>query len=296
MSTTTKRSWLMRLLCWSPGPLLLLCVLGGGLMAFSYTTEDRKAANALILPREDPRADSTTPDPEAGGTKQILWDVGTSMLALGGIGFIALLWGGVYLQVVEASRGLPGLRSVDAPTLEPEQAARMETMRQALSGLGFRHDRWFSLDDFAETHVGAWKHGSHVAFVLYFPAGGNFRLRFVRRFQGGAMLVSSTGLTDLAYPPPPGMYIQARKKATVEELWAWHLEGEEIFPQAAVPTDDTQIEPKELFVEASGRWGKHRRSDPTWLLAVEPVEECWRIYRLCGVSLREQVEQGWAKV
>src|SRR5262245_48124556 len=98
MSTTTEhhqRSWLMKVLRSSPGPLLLLCLAGGALMVANRGEGERE---------------------------QVLWDVGTSMLALGGLGFIVLLWGGVYLLVVESSRGLPGLRVVDEPTMPPEPA------------------------------------------------------------------------------------------------------------------------------------------------------------------------------
>jgi hypothetical protein len=269
MTTPKRRSWLMRLLRVTPVPLLLLCLAGGALMGASAGS-----------------------DPEAGERKQLLWDAGTSMLAVGGIGFIAVLWGGVYLQVVEASRGMPGLTAVEEPAMPPEAGAAWEPMRQSLSSLGFRHDGWFSLDDFDETHVSAWRHGGSpaVAFVLYYPMGGLFRLRVVHRFNDGAILVSSTRLNDLSYPPPPGVYVQVRYKAAAEELLAWHLGGEEVFP----PADDARPEPKDLYVEMWGRWARHRRSDPTWLLAVEPVEECWRMYRLNGMPVRSQIERGWA--
>jgi hypothetical protein len=268
MTTTKRRSWLMWLLRVSPVPLLLLCLAGGALMAAS--------AGA---------------DQEQGERKQLLWDAGTSLLAMGGVGFIAVLWGGVYLMVVEASRGMPGLRAVEEPTMAPEPTATMEALRRSLTGLGFRHDCWFSLDDFDETHVSAWRHSDRraVAFVLYYPVSGWFRLRVVRRFDDGSVLVSSTRLNDVACAPPPGVYVQARSRATAEELWAWHLEGEKLFPAG-----DSQPEPKELFVEVGARWGRHWRSDPTWLLAVEPVEECWRMYRLNAMPAREQIERGWA--
>jgi hypothetical protein len=275
MSTTTERhqrSRLMRLMRSSPGPLLLLGLAGGALMVFAATG-----------------------GAGAGERKQFLWDAGTAMLALGGALFIALLWGGVYLNVVEASRGMPGLRSVEEPTLAPEPAAKLGALQRALSGLGFRHDGWFALDDFDETQVSAWKHDEHpaAAFVLYVPAGGTFRLRFVRRFPNGGILVSSTQLTDLAYAPPQGLYVQAQRKASVEELWAWHLEGETLFPKGH-PAGDTQSGgTRELYVEVGARWAGHRRRDRTWLLAVEPVEECWRIFWLRGMPLRRQFDRGW---
>jgi hypothetical protein len=46
-------------------------------------------------------------------------------------------------------------------------------------------------------------------------------------------------------------------------------------------------------VAVAARWAGHRRRDPTWLLAVEPVEECWRMYHLSGMPLRQQFERGW---
>ena len=83
------------------------------------------------------------------------------------------------------------------------------------------------------------------------------------------------------------------KPASVEELWAWHLEGEALFPVGPPAGDTPPGGPRELYVEVAARWAGHRRRDRTWLLAVEPVEECWRIYWLRGMPLRQQFEQGW---
>jgi hypothetical protein len=251
-------------------PLFLLFLAGGALMLAAWA------------------------GPVAGDRKLLLWNAGETMLVLGGIGFSVVLWGGMYLSVVEGSRGMPGLRVVEEPTMWPEPAAAYEAMRRSLSDLGFRHEGWFSLDDFDGTHVSAWTRAGRAAFVLCYPPAGLVRLRIVRKFSDGAILVSSTRLNDLCYPPPPGVYVQVRYGAAAEELWAWHLEGEEVFPQAAGPADDPPGEPKDLYVEVTGRWGRHWRSDPTWLLAVEPVEECWRMYRLSGMPVREQIERGWA--
>ena len=140
-------------------------------------------------------------------------------------------------KLAEASRGMPGLRAVKEPTLMPERAATGEAFQRSLSGLGFRHAEWFSLDDFDETHSSAWDNGQRGAFVLYFPVSGAFRLRRVRRFPSGGVLVSSRRWTDRAYPPPQGLYVQARKAAPVEELWAWHLEGEALLPDHAAAGD-----------------------------------------------------------
>jgi hypothetical protein len=272
MATTTterpQRSRLMRLLRLSPPVMLLAFVAGVVLLVVSHL-------------------------PEAEGRREILWGVGSTVLALDGLLFIVVLWGGVYLLVVEASRGMPGLRPVKEPTMTPERAVAWEALRRSLSGLGFRQDEWFSLDDFDETHVSAWQHGERGAFVLYFPPSGAFRLRIVRKFPSGGMLVSSTWLTDLSYAPPQGLYVQARKAPTVEQLWAWHLEGEALFPDHDA-ADDTRVGgPRDLYTEVSARWAGHRRRDRTWLLAVEPFGECWRIYWLCGMPLQRQFDLGW---
>jgi hypothetical protein len=279
MSTTTtepRRSILMWVLRVSAVPIVLACLAGGVLMAVGFGASD---------------------GPEAG-ERRILWEVGSHLLVLGGLLFVALLWGGVYLEVVEASRGMPGLRSVGEPAMTPEAAVGLRALEQSLSSLGFRPDGWFSLDDFGEMHVSAWQHESHpaAAFILHLPGSGMFRLRFVRRFASGGILVSSTRLCDLGIPPPEGVYIQVRKGASASELWAWHLEGEALFPDVTSPAPgDTEAGgPRELFVAVLARWAGHLRRDRTWLMAVEPFGECWRMYHLCGMPLRRQFESGWA--
>jgi hypothetical protein len=230
---------------------------------------------------------------EAEGWKETIWEAGVTVLLLDGVLFVVVLWGGVYLHVVEASRGLPGLRSVKEPTMTPERAPTWEAFQRSLSGLGFRHEEWFSLDDIDKTHISAWENGERGAFVLYFPMSGAFRLRIVRRFPSGGILVSSTRLTELAYRPPQGLYVQARKASTVEELWAWHLEAEALFPDHDASSDTRVGRVRELYIEVSARWAGHRRRDRTWLLAVEPFEECWRMYWLCGMPLQRQFDLGW---
>src|SRR4051794_21797619 len=146
MSTPTtelpRRSWLMRLLRLSPAVFLLAFVAGVVLLGVS-----RGLA-------------------EAEGWEETIREAGATVLLLDGVLLAVVLWGGVYLQVVEASRGMPGLRSVKEPTMTPERAATWEALRRSLSGLGFRHEEWFSLDDFDETHISAWENGRRGAFVL----------------------------------------------------------------------------------------------------------------------------------
>lgn len=266
-----RRSALMWLLRVASVPLVLACLAGGALMIAGRSAD-------------------------AGERQQFFWDAGYHILVLGGALLVALLWGGVYLEVREASRGMPGLRVVAEPPLSAEAAARLRELKSSLSALGFRPNGWFSLDDFARTHVGAWRHesSSTFAFVLHYPNDGSFRLRFVRRFASGGVLVSSTRVTDLSYPPPQGMYVQVKKGASVDDLWAWHLDAEALFPDATASLPDGEaVRPRELFVAIAARWAGHRRRDRTWLLALEPVGECWRIFHLCGMPLSDQFEQGW---
>jgi hypothetical protein len=154
---------------------------------------------------------------------------------------------------------------VKEPEMLPEVSSRLRALEMSLSALGFRHDEWFKLDDFPATHVSAWQHESRptTAFILYYPDGGMFRLRFVRRFPSGGVVVTSTRVCDLAYQPPQGIYLQARKwGAPVEQLWAWHLEAEGLFPDAtAAPGEPEFVRPRDLFVAVSARWGSlHRRA------------------------------------
>ena len=234
----------------------------------------------------------------AGEQGQFFRDIGYHLLTLGGLLFVLVLWSGVYLEVVEESRGMPGLRSVGEPAMTPDVADELRRLEQCLSGLGFRHDGWFSLDDFGEMHVSAWQHETHpaAAFILHLPGSGAFRLRFVRRFPSGAILVSTSRLVDLGCPPPDGIYVQMRKGASVAELWAWHLAGESLFLDRDNPAPDNSKVggPKELYVAVSTRWARHKRRDRTWLLAVEPFGECWRMYHLRGMPLARQFELGWA--
>jgi hypothetical protein len=279
MSTKTtepRRSALMRVMRLSPGPIVLSWAVGGLLMAAGAGAWRGVEA----------------------GQREVLWDVGYSVLVLGGTLFVVVLWGGVYLEVVEASRGSPGLRSVGEPEMPPEAASKLRVLEQELSGLGFRHDGWFSLDNFGEMRVSAWQHEDHpaVAFILHLPGSGAFRLRFVRRFASGGVLVSTTRLVDLACLPPEGVYVQMRKGDSASELWAWHLEAESLFPDrdSLSPDDGETVGPRELYVALSTRWAKHKRRDRTWLLAVEPCGEAWRMYHLCGMPLARQFELGWA--
>jgi hypothetical protein len=50
----------------------------------------------------------------------------------------------------------------------------------------------------------------------------------------------------------------------------------------------------ELFMEVVVRCGWSHRAKKLWLLRLNPFRECWRIYRLSGMSLKQQIAQGWA--
>ena len=174
------------------------------------------------------------------------------------------------------------------------QLEAFEHGRDGLAALGFQHVGWFRLDDFDETHVSAWRHPTRfaIAFVLFLPITSSVRLRIVRRFADGWILTSSTRLPDLSYAMPPHTYLQARR-CSAAELWAWHLEAEQLFPArsaarfAAPPA-------REVYVEWSRRVARHHQSVWLWFLRYEPFGECWRILRRRGVSVRSQIDRGWA--
>ncbi len=251
------------------------------------------------LPSGDPRADDRLLDPAARALKLRFWAAGWWLLGAGAVTFLALLWATLYLEVREASRGLPGLRVVAAPVIPADRIARLELIERGphgLFGLGFCHAEWFTLNNFEQTHVSAWRHATlpEVAFVLYSPLHRNFRLRFVRHTADTRILVSSTRLGDQAYPPPPGTFIQVRWRGTPADLWAWHLAAEELFPVASPEVAAEAESPINVYAEVSGRFARHHRRGWFWLLSYEPCSELWRQFRLCGVSLRQQIERGWA--
>jgi hypothetical protein len=124
MSTPTeqpRRSRLTQAMRLSPAPIVLLGLAGGALMAFGAF------------------------GPPEVTVRDRLWTAGTTMLAVSGVFFCVVLWGGVYLNVVEASRGMPGLRAVEEPVMPPDPAAGVAALKQSLTGLGFRPAGWFSL-------------------------------------------------------------------------------------------------------------------------------------------------------
>jgi hypothetical protein len=63
--------------------------------------------------------------------------------------------------------------------------------------------------------------------------------------------------------------------------------------RACLPSEE-ESELWELFLEVNFRFAWSVRSRRWWLLRLNPFRECWRMARLCGVSLREQIDTGWA--
>jgi hypothetical protein len=301
-----RSRWPMRLLRAAPFPFLAGFLVGMAILSAGLLTNDVK-----------PRADTLAPLP-------LCW-IGLGLLGGCAALFFAVIWAVVCFQVVEGSRGLPVPEPIDGPKV-PRHAgngkAALDALQGGLAGLGFEPAGWFYLDNFAMLQVGAWRHCSApaVAFVLYEP-GGAPRLRFVRRFPDGAVLVSSTRLTDLAPTLPGFLYVQVRKPCSPADLWSWHLEAETLFTEQAVSSSgDERVkrapegftpglrppscrvatspaggsDPMEVFLEVRLRWARHIRSRRLWPLRFNLFRECWLMYWLSGLSLRQQIAEGWA--
>jgi hypothetical protein len=297
----------MRLLRATPLILLFGCAAGGVLVIVSASLADTGSQDA----------------------RHALWWAGVGLLGACGVLFVAFPWAALYVQVMESSRGLPLPQPIDPPPLTPAAGipvadlAELQIGPNGLVGLGFDLVGWFYLDNFAGLRIAAWRHCSHpaVAFVLFQP-GGAPRLRIVRRFGDGAILMTSNRLTDLAVGPPASTYVQVRKTRSAAELWSWHLEAEALFAEQATalrPGDERITrspgdfapgrggaprlwvdgrtgggsEAMELFMEIVVRFAWLKRSRARWLLGVNPLGECWRMYWLCGLSLKQQIEDGW---
>ena len=48
------------------------------------------------------------------------------------------------------------------------------------------------------------------------------------------------------------------------------------------------------YMEVVVRRGWFHRGRRHWLLKASLFRECWRMYFLCGLSLEQQIEDGWA--
>jgi hypothetical protein len=287
-------------------------------------------ASSQVLRRGDRRARSEMIEPTARARRVAFLWAGGGLLGLSAALFIACPWAGVYIQVMEGSRGLPRPEPIDSPLSTPNRSVPTAALTElqfgpnGLAALGFEPAGWFFRDVFGRMRIGAWRHSSRpeVAFIM-FQRGGDARLRIVRRFADGAILLTSTRLLDLACPPPASVYVQVRKTRSAAELWAWHLEAEALFAEKAAPSraGDERITrspgdftpsrdgapssradglaggeraPMEVFMEIVVRWAWFHRAQRLWLLRLNPFRECWRMYWLSGMSLKQQIEEGWA--
>jgi hypothetical protein len=273
---------------------------------------------------------AVSPPWSTGGEAQILLWGGVGLLGGCTALFVVVLWGAVYLQVMEGSRGLPPPEPIDDPSHRPATGlpaadlARLQLGPDGLAGLGFEPAGWFLLDNFARLRVGAWRHAARpeVAFVL-FQYGGGARLRIVRRFPGGVILITTNRLVDVSIATPASTYVQMRKTPSAAELWSWHLEAETLFEEGAslsragderitrspgdiatgpgwlpsfralVPAEREGAS-TDLFMEILFRYGWFCRSRRLWLLRLNPFRECRRMYCLSGMSLKQQIAEGWA--
>src|SRR5262249_18512034 len=151
-----------------------------------------------------------------------------------------------------------------------------------------------------------------VAFLLFEPVLPA-RLRIVRRFNSGVILVTSNRLLDLAPDPPASLYVQMLRTHSAAQLWSWHLQAEGLFADEASPSppEHERItrspgdflpgragapslqadvggpkgrDPMEVFMEIVVRFSWRHRARRLWLLRLNPFREYWRLYALRGLS------------
>jgi hypothetical protein len=105
-----------------------------------------------------------------------------------------------------------------------------------------------------------------------------------------------------------------RKARRPLDLYGWHREAERFLlsrepapapnsphvtaEQPAVaggrPAGPFRPDPVAHYMELLERQAWHIRLKRFWLLRFGPLQELWHQARLAGVSVREQVEEGWA--
>ena len=262
----------MRVLRNAPGPIFLLLFFGGiALAAGSFIDDD--------------------------DWRPWVSQAGVGMLGTGAVLVLLIPFLALYFVIHEAAAGSPHLREIDRPSM-PEKAEaqleRLERGREGLEAFGFEHAGWFRLDDFDETHVSGWRHRERgtVAFVQYLPINSACKLRIVTWFPDGWILVSSTRLTDLSYTPKPPAYCQVRSGATTTDLWAWHLEAEELFRSRSSATRPMTETPQQVYVRMLRRVANVYMEPWLWFLWFNPFGELWRMKQWNGVSVREQIDRG----
>jgi hypothetical protein len=85
-----------------------------------------------------------------------------------------------------------------------------------------------------------------------------------------------------------------RRPCTAEVLWAWHLDAEALFPARSRNAAEVAATPIDLYTEMSRRVARRHRRHWFWILRYDPFGEAWRIFRMRGVSVREQIDRGLA--
>lgn len=205
----------------------------------------------------------------------------------------------VFVGALEGERCQPTPQPINSPLRVDEagipvgQLAELQFGPGGLLEVGFEPAGWFYIDNPMEMRYGVWRHatGPDLAVIFLHPEGTP-RLRFIRRFADGNILVSSTRKADLATDPAAGVYMQVWSVPTPRHLWTWHLDAARLFDAAAV---DAGADPMALYLEVVRRFSEAiLRARWWWLpgsgLFGELVRMCW----LYGVPVEVQIEDGWA--
>lgn len=239
---------------------------------------------------------------------------GLAVVALGALIYLCFIQVALYLTVREGAQGAPLPQRINTPLHADEEGipagslAEIQFGPEGLLALGFEPAGWYYIDRFSGYRIGAWLHPARpdVAYIILQP-GGSPRVRFVRQFADGNLLVTTNKKTDLGINTP-SVYVQMRYAPSAAVLWAWHRQATTLFPQDAPgpQADEAPAVPPEVLrergLEAMGLYIEHSRRCCEaslrgrwwWLPGSGLIGELLRLSRLPGMSVKQQIEGDWA--
>jgi hypothetical protein len=113
-------------------------------------------------------------------------------------------------------------------------------------------------------------------------------LEFVTLFSNDISLTTTVSSSAFLFPHPPGSFLQSKKTDSVEDLWQYHLEGENfLINEHGVKPSTITDDMEHLLNEELQTRGKYIRKIPFFLLKAPYWLHIHR-FRMLGVSVREQ--------
>ena len=255
---------------------------------------------AELLPATDPRADNRVLDPEAHERNAVLrtvgwWGIGAGLglcFALG-VGRAVRAGEGVGPRPARsAGRRSAGTRAGEGGRTGGAGARAARSRRPRVRARRVVRPRRLRRD--ARERVAAPDAADgRVRPVLPLDREVPTTLRPpVRRRVDSGEHDADDGLVVLA--PPEYTYLQMRRPCTAEVLWAWHLDAETLFPARSRYAGEVAPTPIDLYTEMSRRVARRHRRHWFWILRYDPFGEAWRMFRMRGASVREQIDRGLA--